>query len=370
MIVALRVLAILAGLALVLATIGSAIKTVILPRGEVSYITRVVFLSVRRVFMILARPSVSFERRDRILALYAPIALVGTLIAWLVLVGAGYTLIFWGVNHIPWWQAFEASGSSLLTLGTTRVQGVGSNALVFTEAAIGLFLLALLITYLPSIYTSFSRRELGVTSLAVRAGEPPSGITMMQRFWRLRRMPLLHDVWNEWERWFVDVEESHTSMPALVFFRSPQLDHSWITAAGAVLDGAALAVSIVDMPHDVQADFCLRAGYLCLRRVCDYFSIPYDPEPDPGDPISITRDEWNDAVDQLVDAEVPVKADRDQAWRDFSGWRVNYDTTLLALANITSAPYAPWSSDRSGSRTLKPRLFGAVKMPKPEGPPR
>ena len=44
---------------------------------------------------------------------------------------------------------------------------------------------------------------------------------------------------------------------------------------------------------------------------------------------------------------VPLIADRDQAWRDFAGWRVNYDTVLLALAAMTMAPYAPWSSDRS-----------------------
>ncbi len=40
-------------------------------------------------------------------------------------------------------------------------------------------------------------------------------------------------------------------------------------------------------------------------------------------------------------------ADREQAWRDFSGWRVNYDVPLLALASLVMAPYAPWSSDRS-----------------------
>jgi hypothetical protein len=43
---------------------------------------------------------------------------------------------------------------------------------------------------------------------------------------------------------------------------------------------------------------------------------------------------------------VKLKRDRDQAWRDFNGWRVNYDTVLLALAAITMAPPAPWSSDR------------------------
>ena len=43
---------------------------------------------------------------------------------------------------------------------------------------------------------------------------------------------------------------------------------------------------------------------------------------------------------------MPIKADRDQAWLDFAGWRVNYDTVLLELADLTDAPYAMWSSDR------------------------
>jgi len=44
---------------------------------------------------------------------------------------------------------------------------------------------------------------------------------------------------------------------------------------------------------------------------------------------------------------VPVKADREQAWR------VNYDRVLLALARMTMAPYAMWSSDRSIAPTVQ-----------------
>jgi len=43
---------------------------------------------------------------------------------------------------------------------------------------------------------------------------------------------------------------------------------------------------------------------------------------------------------------VPLKDDRDLAWQDFAGWRVNYDTVLLALCLLTTAPYRPWSSDQ------------------------
>ncbi|MDQ3758116.1 MAG: hypothetical protein M3394_09740, partial [Actinomycetota bacterium] len=46
-------------------------------------------------------------------------------------------------------------------------------------------------------------------------------------------------------------------------------------------------------------------------------------------------------------AGVPLRADLDQAWRDFAGWRVNYDRVLVALAGYTEAPPAPWSSDRA-----------------------
>lgn len=359
----LRIVAVVAGAALVLAAMGSAIKTVVLPRASASLITRWVFLGLRSIFRLIARPSLAQDKRDRRLAWYSPLGLVLTLLAWLTLVLAGFTLIFWGAEDLSPFQAFDLSGSSLTTLGTTRPATTPGFALTFVEAAIGLFLLALLITYLPSIYAAFSRRELGVTALEVRAGSPPSGAVMIARFWALRRMEHLNGVWVEWERWFVDIEETHTSLPAVVFFRSPQPDHHWVTSAGAVLDGAALSTSTIDIEHDVQADFCLRAGYLCLRRICDFFGIPYDPDPSPADPISITREEWDEVVAGLEGEGVPIKADREQAWRDFAGWRVNYDTTLLALANLTSAPPAPWSSDRSGDRSVRPRLFHGAVMP-------
>ncbi len=42
---------------------------------------------------------------------------------------------------------------------------------------------------------------------------------------------------------------------------------------------------------------------------------------------------------------IMLKPDREQTWRDFAGWRVNYDAVLLNLATLTMDPPAPWSSD-------------------------
>src|SRR5262245_24719461 len=148
----LRALAVALGLVIVVATLGSAIKTVILPRASASSITRWVFLTMRRIYLVIAPRRLTYERKDRVLATYAPISLTVTLAVWLTLVFLGYMLIYMGIDALPLREAFTESGSSLLTLGFYRPSHIGTTALVFTEAAIGLFLLALLITYLPAIY--------------------------------------------------------------------------------------------------------------------------------------------------------------------------------------------------------------------------
>ena len=233
--IALRIVVFIAGAALVAATLGAAIRTVILPRGIPSKLARVVFVVMRALFRLRIGRRATYERLDRVMAAYGPVSLLALLATWEGLVVAGYTGMFWGLGGRSIREGFYLSGSSIFTLGFRASGDLPAILLIFTEAAIGLALLAMLITYLPSIYAAFSRREAAVTSLEVRAGSPPSGVEMLERFWVLGRMERLsQEVWERWEAWFVDLEETHTSFPALVFFRSPQPDHSWLTAAGAV----------------------------------------------------------------------------------------------------------------------------------------
>jgi hypothetical protein len=343
------------GLALVIFTARSAIRTFILPRSTPDFLPGLVFGTVRFLFDLRAKKARSYEERDRVMALYAPVGLMFLLPAWLTFVLVGYMGMFWAIGVRPWQAAFVVSGSSLLTLGFAPVNNVSQTILAFSEATLGLILVALLIAYLPTMYSAFSRREAAVAMLEVRAGSPPSAVEMILRFSRIHGLNRLAEQWVIWETWFTEIEESHTSLAALVFFRSPQPDRSWITAAGAVLDAAALTASTLDLTRDPQAELCIRAGYLALRRIADFFDIPYPPAPQPDDPISISREEFEAAYEQLAQQDVPLKPDRDRAWRDFAGWRVNYDTVLLALAGLTMAPYAPWSSDRS--LPFRRRLF-------------
>jgi fumarate reductase subunit D len=353
-----RVIVFAAGLTWVAAVFLSAVTTVVVPRGVPVRLTRIVFLTIRRLFAVRSRLADSYEDRDRALALYAPISLIALPVVWLALTSVGYSAMFWALGVTPVHQAIVESGSSLLTLGFARAPDMPTTLLAFTEAVIGLILLALLITFLPSIYTAFSRREHAVAMVTIQAGSPPSPAEMLQRFNTIKGLEKMEEeVWRPWIDWFVDVEESHTSFAGLPFFRSPQPDRSWITAAGVVLDTAAVYASTLDVPRSPTAELCIRSGYIALRRIGDFYGIPYDPDPSPTDPITVTRYEYDEVYDRLAEAGLPLRVDRDQAWRDFAGWRVNYDSVITIMAGFVMAPYAPWISDRSPAGRHRPPVI-------------
>lgn len=346
----------LMGCWLVYFTVATTIRVFVLPRGENAWLARQIFTVTYRIFLILAYKKESYEDRDAVLALFAPVVLMVQPIIYLALIVIGFTPIYWVLNPEKFTlysleEAFFLSGSSLMTLGFAPVSAhnIPVQILAFSQAAMGMIFVALLIAYLPTIYSAFSTRESLVAMLEVRAGSPPSGATLLKRVYRNNgNTDSLNGVWERWEEWFAQIEESHTSLVALVFFRSPMPDRHWISAAGAILDAAVLLDSVIDEARSPESVMCIRAGYVSLRRIADFFgTIPYNPNPSADDPISIGRDEFDEVYDELRDSGIPVVADREQAWQDFRGWRVNYDRVLLGLARITSAPYAPWSSDRT-----------------------
>lgn len=357
--VLLRVALFLAGGYLAGWTVMSAIRSFVLPRGDNVPLTRVVFRRMAMVYRLMAKRAKTYAEQDRIMALFAPVTLLLLPVVWLFLILIGYTAMFYSLGEGTLYESFKISGSSLYTLGFFTVESLAPNGMTFvatilefTEATIGLGLIAIVISYLPTMYAAFSARETLVTLLEIRANSPPSAVDLILRAHRIRGFDSLNELWAAWEVWFAQIEESHTSLFALNLFRSPQPNRSWITASGAVMDGAALMYAAVDVPRTPQSQLCIRAGYVALRHIADFFRIPYNANPKPTDYISITREEFEEALDQLAADGVPLRPDRDQAWKDYSGWRVNYDTVLLALCELVMAPYATWSSDRGLQRSV------------------
>lgn len=342
----LRIAAGLFGGLLIFWTVNSAIQAFITPRGVITPLIRALFRMLYALFHLRVR-NADYMKRDRIMAQFSPIFLFLIPFILLLLISLGYMAIYWALDPSSLYRAFRLSGSSLLTLGYASQDSAVFKLLEFSEATLGLVLIALLIAYLPTMYAAFSRRESNVALLEARAGSPPTPVEFIARTYRNDQIEMLRDVWLSWQTWFAEVEESHISLAPLSFFRSPKPDQSWVTAAGVVLDSAALLLSAVETPFESTAAFSIRTGYIALNHIAEFLGVDYITEPPIGKPISISREEFDRVCDQLARAGVPLKADRDQAWKDFYGWRINYDVALLSLAALTMAPYAEWVSDRS-----------------------
>src|SRR6185436_6416983 len=102
------------------------------PRSAPVRLTKAVFGTSRSLFNLWTRRATSYEERDRAMALYAPITLLVLPAVWLVLVLLGYMGMFWATGAESWGIAFRDSGSSLLTLGFARIDGLPGTILAFS----------------------------------------------------------------------------------------------------------------------------------------------------------------------------------------------------------------------------------------------
>jgi hypothetical protein len=75
----------------------------------------------------------------------------------------------------------------------------------------------------------------------------------------------------------------------------------------------------------------------------------------------VTRAEFDAVLRLFAEGGLALKSDHERMWTDFAGWRVNYDTALLALCKLTVAPSAPWSGDRAAGQ------LEAYEAPTPPG---
>ncbi len=330
---------------MVVGIVFSAVRTVAVPRGEQVWLSRVLFGVSGFVFGRLAAMTRSASRREALRARYAPMTMLMMPGAWAIGVIGGFSAMFWAMGVRPYKDALVLSGSSFTTLGFRSTDEFSELLLAITAALLGLGLVALLISFMPSLYAAFSRREALVARLEVRAGRPSNPEQMIIRAHRIGWLGSLADTWAHWENWFIEVEEAHTTYPALNFFRSPVGSRSWVTASGTVLDAASLMQSCVAVPNVPEASLCIRAGHMALNRIADFLGVDHVSEPTPTDPITVPRAEFNEVWTHLADAGVPLVADQEQAWRDYRGWRVNYDVALRSICEAVDAPPGKWSSE-------------------------
>ena len=325
----------------------SLVSTFVLPRGgsKVQALPLFVGRLVRRGFLFLARLARSFVRKDGILAAVGPVSLIAQLAVFLGLYIVGYGLMQW-----HWTGNFSSgvaeAGATLFSVGLVHATSRGNDVLVVLAGATGAIAVALQIGYLPAIYQAFNRRESLVTLMESRAGVPAWGPEILMRHQLVRITDALPRLYADWELWSADLAESHISYPVLLWFRSPEPGFSWVVSLLAVLDAAAMQLSLSPETAPSEARMCLRMGFTALRRIARTLHWDYDLDPDPESEIRLSYEEFDSAVKLVRETGFPIERTAADAWPHFRGWRVNYEALAYRLADVVVAPRAPWSGER------------------------
>lgn len=341
------------GALLLALTLWDVFQTVVVPRPSpgvfrlARYVIRGSWLALRTT----AR-SRSDHTRDLVFGIFGPAAAVMLLVVWLAGLVLGYGLVLYSIRDqltpIPptFGTTVYFAASSVLTLGFGDIVATGpfARVLVATAAATGLGVVALVVTFLFSLYGSYQRREVEVVSLQATAGAPPSAVALLEAYARLDLVPRLPELFIAWQRWSAEVLDSHVAYPLLGFFRSSHDNLSWISALGSVLDAASLVLTTIrDVPRG-EAELARRVG---SHLVEDVSNLGFHH----GSPVTLARADFDEVCVRLEEAGYALEP-ADEAWPHFEAKRAMYAPRLEQMAQYWAVPAASWLGAAAALRSL------------------
>jgi hypothetical protein len=280
------IFATISGIVVILAVLLDAFETVVLPR-RVRRKFRITVLFYRntwkpwrRITGLIKSPG----RRENFLGYFGPLSLLFLLALWACGLIFGFALLQYGAGEhvmignepVTFGRVIYLSGSTFFTLGYGDIIPTSELArmLAVLESGMGFGFLGVVIGYLPTIYSSFSRREIQISLLDARAGSPPTAAEMLIR---LGTCGHLDDIFREWEHWAAEVLESHISYPPLGFFRSQHINQSWLGALTMMLDTTALVSAGIDGIAKEQAKLTFAVARHAMVDLAQLINAQYDP---------------------------------------------------------------------------------------------
>jgi hypothetical protein len=266
----------LLGLFLFGAVLLDSFQTIILPRRPVVRfrLTSLFFLVTWFAWTQVVHLVRDRKRREQYYSFYGPLSLLMLFVMWAISLVAAFAFIYFGL-HAPFTDplhpvtalghlrtCFYVSGSTLFTLGLGDVIPANhiTRFFIVTEAGTGLGFIALVIGYVPVLYSAFSAREMEVALLDARAGSPPTAGELLLRHRFKGGDAALNKLLAEWERWSATMLETHISYPILCYYRSQHDNQSWLSALTAILDTCALLITSVESPVQRQAQLTFAVG--------------------------------------------------------------------------------------------------------------
>ncbi len=299
------------------------------------------------------------RRHETLLGLYAPAVTVLLLAVWLAALILGIGLIEFGLRDqlspVPQdlGTAIYFAAATVLTLGgDIAATGPLARLVVGLGAASGLGVVALVVTFLFSLYASYQRRELRVVTLQAAAGAPPSAVALLETYAHLGLVGRLPELFVDWESWAAEVLDSHVAYPLLGFFRSSHDNLSWISSLGTVLDAASLVLTTIEGVPTGEAELLRRVGSHLAEDISNLgYRAGSAGRRDPtGGASGLDRGAFDAAWTRLEEAGYRlVPADR--AWPAFEAVRAEYASRLEAMASYWATRSTSWLGTQQALRS-------------------
>jgi hypothetical protein len=364
-----ELLALLLGLALLGLTLWDVFETIVVPRPTPGWI-RLGRYIVRGSWGLLRATfgGRDGEMRDRLFGLFAPAATILLLVMWLVGLIVGFGLVLFGLRAniqpapLDLGSALYFAATSVLTIGYGDIVATDGLAriVVIAAAASGLGIVALVVTFLFSLYGSYQRREASVVLLQAKAGVPSSAVVLLENLARMDLAHRLPEFFGEWERWEAEVLDSHVAYPILGYFRSSHDNLSWISALGTVLDTATLVTTTILDVRRGQAELAITLG---AHLVEDITNLGFHR----GSATGIDRAAFDEVHTRLAAAGYRL-VPADEAWPAFAATRATYADRLEAMANYWAVPTVSWFGGQERLRSVvhAPGRVAAASAPAPQ----
>ncbi len=353
-----HVLVLIFGLFFLAVVMLDAYQTIILPRRPVRRfrITRIFFLATWKPWRFAAGFLRKASAREQFFSSYGPIALLMLIALWAAMLLVGFALLLFGlgtpltgVMHgssalAQLRTCLYASGTTLFTLGLGDILPTThyGRFLVVAEAGVGLAYVALVIGYVPVLYTTFSHREVTVALLDSRAGSPPTAGELILRHNFNGGQHALTAVLAEWERWSAEMLETHVSYPILCYYRSQHDNQSWLSAVTAVLDTCALLITAIEGPTTRQAQLTFAMARHMLVDFGHVFRLePAEQQLRQSPPQRLPDQEFARLCDSLKGAGVSLCFD-DAVRERLDGIRKLYEPHACALAEYLHLELPLW----------------------------
>lgn len=342
------ILIFIAGAVLLGVVLWDIFQSIVVPRptpGRIR-ISRYVVPLAWRAWRALGLRKGAAGARDSFLGLFAPGATVLLFAMWLALIVVADGLLLFALRgeirpvFTNLFDAMYFAGTAVTTLGFGEIiaEGGASRLVALVAAATGLGVVALVITFIFSLFASYQRREVLVVTLTARAKSPPSAVTLLETHARLDLVGDLPQLFRDWERWVAEVLDSHVAYPLLGYFRSSHDNISWISALGAVLDSAALVVTTIKSVPRGQAEIVLRVGAHLVEDISNYIRQA-------GEGSTVAREDFESVHARLAAAGYELEP-LERSWRDFERVRRTYASRLEALADYWATPAPSWGGSK------------------------